>query len=57
MSPTELRQRREALGFTQTGLAKRCRIPLRTWSHWESGTRPIPNYLTIIIELIEKTNG
>ena len=55
MSPTELRQRREALGFTQTGLAKRCRIPLRTWSHWESGDRPIPNYLITILELIEKT--
>jgi transcriptional regulator with XRE-family HTH domain len=35
-----LRQLRERVGLTQEELAKRCRIPLRTYQRWETGASP-----------------
>ncbi|MBD1848819.1 helix-turn-helix transcriptional regulator [Leptolyngbya sp. FACHB-711] len=50
-----LKQLREKAGLTQEELARRCRIPLRTYQRWESGesaARPnIPQVKALCREL------
>ena len=48
----------EKYGITQTVLAKRFGIPLRTVQNWAGGQRSAPDYvIRMIIELLEYDNG
>lgn len=42
MQPIELRARREALGMTQSDLARALGVSQSSVAHWERGTRTIP---------------
>jgi transcriptional regulator with XRE-family HTH domain len=55
MEKEELRRRREALGLSQTALAKCIGVGLRTYQEWESGERPIRwgKMLTLALRMIE----
>ena len=44
----------EKYGLTQTGLAKRFGIPLRTVQNWAGGQREAPDYVVaMMVELLE----
>lgn len=44
----------EKYGYTQTALAKRFGIPLRTVQNWAGGQRSAPDYVvTMMIEILE----
>jgi DNA-binding transcriptional regulator YiaG len=44
----------EKYGFSQTGLAKRFGIPLRTVQNWAGGQRPAPTYVvSMMVEILE----
>lgn len=45
----------EKYGFSQTALAKRFGIPLRTVQDWHSGRRNPPDYVVnMMVEILEK---
>lgn len=39
---TQIKKRRQTAGLTQTEAAKTIGAALRTWQHWEGGTRTMP---------------
>lgn len=51
----ELIARREALGFTQSSLAAYLDVTQATVSRWETGNRPVPNWLAPILDQLEET--
>lgn len=52
---TEIAQICERYGLSQTALAKRFEIPLRTVQDWHAGRRVPPSYVVkMIIELLER---
>jgi transcriptional regulator with XRE-family HTH domain len=54
MKPEELRQRREALQMTQDDLARSFGVKPMTVSRWERGVYPIPHYIELALEAIER---
>ena len=51
---TEIAQICERYGLSQTALAKRFGIPLRTIQNWAGGQRPAPEYvINMMVELLE----
>lgn len=54
MDGAELRRRREALGLTQTQLARAFGVGLRTVQEWEKGVRPIRPVIEMALETLEK---
>lgn len=57
LSPAEIRQKRETLGYTQQQLADYLRMPMFTISRWESGSqiqqRAMDAFLRVFFQLTE----
>lgn len=55
MTPAELSTRTTALFGSQwqTALSRRICVPVRTIRHWANGDRPIPQWLAVMLELLE----
>ncbi len=55
MTPSELEQRATALFGEQwqTALARRIRVESRTVRRWKAGDREIPEWLDVMLELLE----
>lgn len=49
------RAKRQALGYSQTGLAELIGVTREHVNKWESGRKMIPRYATLILELLEQT--
>ena len=45
----KLRESRAQSGASQTGLARKLGIPLRTWQDWESGRRNPPAWVARMV--------
>jgi hypothetical protein len=58
MTPTELAKRATALYGSrwQTALANRIEVAPRTVRHWANGDRPIPPWLGVMVELLERVD-
>jgi transcriptional regulator with XRE-family HTH domain len=54
VTPAELRERRVALGLSQTELAELLGVTQNTVSRWEVGAHAIPLYLVLALERIEQ---
>lgn len=56
MTPAELRQRRQALGFTQQQLADALDLPRATVARWEQGVFAIQHQtmLALALETLER---
>ena len=54
MDGGELRRRREALGLTQTQLAERLGVGLRTLQEWEKDLRTIRPMVELALASIER---
>jgi transcriptional regulator with XRE-family HTH domain len=54
MKPEELKRRREELGMTQDELALEFGVKMMTVSRWERGVHPIPQYIRLALESIER---
>ena len=52
MTPTELRWLRQRIRRTQSSLAKRLGVSLRTVQLWEAGERPIPAATGELLEIV-----
>jgi transcriptional regulator with XRE-family HTH domain len=50
----ELKWRRETLGLTQAQLARELGVDTITVSRWERGVYPIPAYIGLAVEALEK---
>jgi len=58
MDGEDLKTRREALGMSQSQLAKALEVDVTTISRWERGERSIPTYLKLALDTVErKTKG
>ena len=57
MTKEELRAVREALGFTQTEMAKRMRTGLRQYQKWENGEAGIRPIVALTVELLQSVAG
>lgn len=56
MTPLQLKRKRLKLGLrTQAEAAEACGISVGGWSHFETGRRPVPRYVEIILKYIEAT--
>lgn len=53
MTPSELRERREFLGYTQQSFAERLGLSRRTIQAYELGETSIPKVLKMALETIE----
>lgn len=53
MTPDAMRQARERLRLTQTGLAQKLGLHLRTIAGYERGQNPIPRHIELAIETLE----
>ncbi len=53
MTPQELRERREFLGYTQQSFAERLGLSRRTIQAYELGETSIPKVLKMALETIE----
>jgi transcriptional regulator with XRE-family HTH domain len=53
MIPEELKQWREANGYSQKGLAKALSCHVMTISRWERGAREIPSFLKLALGYLE----
>ena len=53
MKPNELKQWREANGYSQTRLAKALSVYVVTISRWENGARKIPSFLNLALSYLE----
>ena len=53
MTPLELRERREFLGYTQLSFAERLGLSRRTIQSYELGETSIPRVLEMALETIE----
>lgn len=51
MTGSELKQRRDSLGLTQSQLAELLGVRQSAVSTWESGAAPIPHYRARLIEI------
>jgi DNA-binding XRE family transcriptional regulator len=54
MTPTELTERRKALGLTQTELAKALGVSRATIAAWEGGRFNIPPYLWLALKALQE---
>jgi transcriptional regulator with XRE-family HTH domain len=54
MTPQQLVEFRERLGFTQQELADRLRVDRVTIARWETGARSIPPYLDLALETVAR---
>ena len=54
MTGIELRERRQSLGFTQQKLAQRLGISRNKVGQWERSEIPIPVYLDLALQSIER---
>lgn len=57
MNAKELKAKRTALQLTQTELAKRLRVTLRTIARWESGDAKIPHIAFLAVKQIAQEDG
>jgi transcriptional regulator with XRE-family HTH domain len=59
LTGTQVRERREALGLTQTQLGAKLGKHKITVSRWETGTSPIdsPEMVDLALEALEKRQG
>lgn len=55
MTPAELRSRREALGLSVAALAERLGVTRAAVYNWESGKRPMPQWLGLALDGIAAT--
>lgn len=53
MTPAELRAKRLKLGLTQTALAKRLDVNIKTIIRWESGAVAIPKVVEIALKSLK----
>lgn len=53
MKPNELKQWREANGYSQARLAKALSCHVITVSRWENGAREIPSFLKLALNYLE----
>ena len=53
MKPKELKQWREANGYSQARLAKALSCHVVTVSRWENGAREIPSFLELTLAYLE----
>jgi len=53
MTPTEFRERRQFLGYTQQGIAKRLGLSRRSIQAYEMGETPISRVIEMALEAIE----
>ncbi|MBN1365180.1 MAG: helix-turn-helix transcriptional regulator [Syntrophaceae bacterium] len=53
MTPEELKQWREANGYSQKGLARALSCHVMTISRWERGAREIPSFLKLALGYLE----
>lgn len=49
-----LRQYRTSLGLSQSALAARMRVPIKTLQNWEQGRTPVPGLVDAWIDLAEQ---
>ena len=52
MSPDEFKQCRSTLGLTQTELARLLRCGRRTIVNYESGFRPVPGPVSVVLDML-----
>jgi len=54
MTPAQLKQRRDDIGYTQVQMAAALKLPnVGTLRNWEQGIAKIPPFLDLAIEMIE----
>ena len=53
MDNNQLRERRSALGLSQTQLAQRLGVSLRSYQEWESGKTAIRRLVDLAMEALE----
>lgn len=53
MTPAELRAIRKRLGLTQTGLAARIGVHLRSVQKWEGGERAISEPVALLLQTLQ----
>lgn len=53
MTPAAMRAARNRLHLTQTGLAEKLGLHLRTIAGYERGQNPIPHHIGLAIEALE----
>ena len=53
MTSKELKQWREARGYSQAKLAKALNVAIMTVSRWETGLRAIPSFLHLALRCLE----
>src|SRR5215813_4285805 len=54
MSATKLREWRKRLGYTQADAAEKLRVTRATVLNWEGGTTPVPPWLPMSCERLER---
>ena len=54
MEGTELKKKREKLGFTQTELADILGVKMNTVYRWESGILSVPKSIELAMETVER---
>ena len=59
MTPLELQRRATVLygADWQTALARRIRVDARTVRRWKAGDRAIPEWLDVMLDLLEQVGG
>ena len=53
MTPIDLKEWREANGYSQSGLAEALSVHIMTVSRWERGVREIPPFLHLALNCLE----
>jgi len=53
MTPIDLKEWREANGYSQSGLAEVLSVHIMTVSRWERGVREIPPFLHLALKFLE----
>jgi len=46
---TDLKRIRTDLGLNRAEIARKCRVPYRTWIKWEDGERRTPEYAWVLL--------
>lgn len=52
MTAAQLRQARQALGLSLTGMAKVLDVPRRSYIRWETGTHAVPATVAVLVRLL-----